>query len=93
MHDALEIDRVGGKGRPECGMFEPVLKDGKAPSHVVVVRRGGQLRQRQGSRDRDRLGVFKDQREALSGRGQVSKDEFNNMKLEWRSKVRSFRAL
>lgn len=40
MHDALEIDRVGGKGRPECGMFEPVLKDGKAPSYVVVVRSG-----------------------------------------------------
>jgi len=39
VHDALEIDRVGGKGRPECGMFEPVLKDGKAPSYVVVVRR------------------------------------------------------
>lgn len=51
------------------------------------------MRQRQGSRDRDRLGVFKDQREALSGWRQVSKDEFNNMKLEWRSNVRSFRAL
>lgn len=35
------------------------------------------------SRDRDRFGVFKDQREALSGWRQVSKDEFNNMKLEW----------
>lgn len=40
VRDALETDRVGGKGRPEWGMFEPVLKDGKAPSHVVVVRRG-----------------------------------------------------
>ena len=53
----------------------------------------GQLKQRQRSRDRDRLGVFKDQRETLSGWGQVSKDEFNNVKLEWESKMRSFRAL
>ena len=34
MHDVLEIDRVGGKGRPEEGMFEPAMKDGKALGRV-----------------------------------------------------------
>lgn len=40
VHDVLEIDRVGGKGRPEWGMFKPFWKDGKALSLVVVVRSG-----------------------------------------------------
>lgn len=34
MYDVLEIDRVGGKGRPEEGIFEPAMKDGKALGRV-----------------------------------------------------------
>lgn len=93
VHGVLDIDRVGGKGRPEWGMFEPVWKEWEGSKPCGGSEKRGQLRQRHRSRDRDRLGVFKDQREALSGWGQVSKDEFNNVKLEWESNVRSFRAL
>lgn len=40
MHDALETIGLVVRVGLEWGMFEPVLKDGKAPSHMVVVRRG-----------------------------------------------------